>query len=103
MRRSLPPNPLRWALLVVLAAFSATAAFAQNENETAGFRTNHIFEGGHFGENLDLLNGGLTLTTPVGPRFQVNTSLSYGVQLNYSSKVAYFGPTRSVISVEGDR
>ena len=87
MRHALPAGLPGWFLAIVLAAFATTAVFAQNENETAGFRSNHIFEGGQFGENLDILNGGLTLTIPVGPGFQVNTAVGYGLRLNYSSKV----------------
>jgi RHS repeat-associated protein len=60
---------------------------AQNENETVGFQINHIFEGGQFGEDIDILNGGLNLTLPIGQRYQVNQSLGYGLTLNYSSKI----------------
>jgi hypothetical protein len=60
---------------------------AQNENETVGFQTNHLFESGQFGENIDVLNGGLNLTTPIGPRYQVNARLGYQLVLNYNSKV----------------
>ena len=60
---------------------------AQNENETTGFQSNHVFESGHFGENIDVLNGGLHLTLPIGPTYQVNDRLSYQLVLNYNSKV----------------
>jgi hypothetical protein len=60
---------------------------AQNENETAGFQTNHIFESGQFGENMDILNGGMNLTVPIGQAYQVTSRLGYGLKLAYSSKV----------------
>src|SRR5438093_13325048 len=67
---------------------------AQNENETVWFRANHAFESGNFGENIDILNGGLNLATPIGPHFQINSRLGYGVTLSYNSKVwdtTYYG------------
>jgi hypothetical protein len=48
---------------ICLSAFIRLPAFAQNENETVGFQTNHLFESGQFGENIDILNGGLNLST----------------------------------------
>jgi len=61
--------------------------WAQNENETVGFRPNHAFEGGMFGENLDILNGGLNLSIPIGQTYQLNPRLGYGMQLSYNSKI----------------
>jgi RHS repeat-associated protein len=68
-------------------AWLVPPAVAQNENETVGFQTNHAFESGLFGENIDILNGGLTLTVPIGPRYQVNQNLGYQLQLAYGSKI----------------
>ena len=73
--------------MVVAGLASGKAAWAQNENETIGFQTNHVFESGQFGENIDVLNGGLNLTVPIGQQYQVNSRLGYGLQLRYSSKV----------------
>ncbi|MGH9893581.1 MAG: hypothetical protein ACREA0_16660, partial [bacterium] len=74
------------AALCSMIVFAPPAA-AQNENETVGFQSNHIFEGGHFGENIDILNGGVNLTIPIGQRYQVNAQLGYGLTLAYSSKI----------------
>src|SRR5947208_2407639 len=75
-------------LACVLAVASASEnLFAQNENETVGFRPTHVFESGHFGESLDTLNGSLILHMPIGQKFQINSVLSYGLDLAYSSKV----------------
>lgn len=84
----------RLAFIVCCLTLLSNRLWAQNENESVGFRANHAFESGNFGENIDMLNGGLNLTTPIGPRFQVNSRLGYGVTLNYNSKVwdtTYYG------------
>jgi len=78
--------------LAVILAFAgyfllASPVLAQNENERIGFSPSHIFEGGGFGENLDTLNGNLTLTIPIGPTYQVNQNLGYQLQLVYNSKI----------------
>ena len=65
-------------------------ARAQNENETIGFSSTHVFDGGYFGENIDTLNGNLNLTIPIGPSYRVNRNLSYQLKLVYNSKVWQF-------------
>src|SRR6267142_4208547 len=74
-------------LIFFCLTLPAGLLWAQNENETTGFQSNHIFESGHFGENIDVLNGGLNLTIPIGQTFQLNNALSYQLQLSYNSKV----------------
>src|SRR6266446_2962225 len=76
----------RLAILVALLLFAVSPLRAQNENETVGFSSNHLFDSGHFGENIDVLNGGLNLSVPLGPRYQVNSRLGYQVLLSYSSR-----------------
>lgn len=63
-----------------------SASWADNENETVGFKPNHIFASGAFGENIDVLNGGLNLSVPIGFQYPVSANLSYQVHLNYSSR-----------------
>jgi len=60
---------------------------AQNENETVGFQNNHAFDSGHFGENIDILNGNLSLTVPIAPSYQINQNFGYQLSLSYNSKV----------------
>jgi hypothetical protein len=74
-------------LIFFCLTLPAGLLWAQNENETVGFQSNHIYESGHFGENIDVLNGGLMLTIPIGPQYQVNTKLGYQLTLAYNSKV----------------
>ncbi len=87
MKRRLLRALLPVALILGCLLPPAGPLWAQNENETVGFQSNHIFESGQFGENIDVLNGGLSLTIPIGPRYQVNSRLGYGLNLSYSSKV----------------
>jgi len=75
------------AFLLFTMVPSWTASWAQNENETVGFQTNHLFESGAFGESIDILNGGLNLSVPIGQQYQVTSSLGYGLTLSYSSKI----------------
>src|SRR2546426_1372476 len=78
---------------LVLTCLLSTRALAQNENETVGFSSTHIFDGGYAGENIDTLNGGLTLTIPIGPKYQVNRNLGYQLKMTYNSKVWEFVDT----------
>jgi RHS repeat-associated protein len=80
-------NFLILALLPVLLVLPWAASWAQNENETVGFQSNHLFAEGQFGENIDILNGGLNLTIPIGQRYQVTQNLGYQLNLTYTSKV----------------
>src|SRR5437879_6162690 len=78
-------RPITLALLLI--ALISTPALAQNENESVGFQSNHAFESGHFGENIDVLNGGLHLEIPIGPSYQVDQRLGYQLRLAYNSKI----------------
>lgn len=60
---------------------------AIDENLTKGATNNHVFEAGMWGENIDLLNGGLNLTVPIGPSYRVSPDVSYQLKLTYSSKI----------------
>src|SRR5437773_9414811 len=74
-------------VLISCLALPAGILWAQNENDTVGFQTNHIFESGQFGENIDILNGGVNLSIPIGPKYQVSRFLAYQLQLAYGSKI----------------
>jgi len=77
----------RLVLIVCCLILPSPLVHAQNENDSVGFQTNHIFESGQFGENIDILNGGLNLSIPIGPRYQVSRYLGYQLQLSYGSKI----------------
>jgi len=76
---------LAFSFLLAMSVWSVS--WAQNENETVGFQTNHYYASDVFGENIDILNGGVGLTVPIGPKYQVSGSLAYQVTLHYTSKV----------------
>jgi len=77
----------RLALVISCLVLSTGVLLAQNENETTGFQSTHAFASGQFGENIDILNGGVVLTTPIGQRYQVNDRLGYQLAITYSSKI----------------
>jgi RHS repeat-associated protein len=75
------------AAVILASLFGvATSALAQNVNETVGLLPNHLFESEQVGENVDILNGGLNLSVPIGSRYQLGRYLSYQLQLSYGSK-----------------
>src|SRR6266849_7532302 len=77
----------RLAIIFSCLVVPTGAPGAQNENETVGFQSNHAFDSGHFGENIDILNGNLSLTVPIGSSYQVNQNFGYQLSLSYNSKV----------------
>lgn len=77
----------RLAFVLCCLVLPAGSLLAQNENETVGFQSNHIFESGKFGEDIDILNGGLQLTIPIGQRYEVNQNLGYQLFIAYNSKI----------------
>src|SRR5206468_2329316 len=87
-RFPVPERCIRVSLAVLifgLAFALASPVFAQNENETTGFASSHVFDGGYFGENVDVLNGNLTVTIPIGQKYVVNKNLDYQLKLIYNS------------------
>src|SRR5882672_3849824 len=74
-------------VLICCLSVPPSALLAQNENETVGFQNNHAFDSGHFGENIDILNGNLSLTVPIAPSYQINQNFGYQLSLSYNSKV----------------
>ncbi len=87
----MPKQSLRFLLglagFVCLVYCFGSPAWAQNEQEAVGFQENHFYDAGQFGEGIDILNGGLNLTIPIGPRYQVNSRLGYQFSLSYNSKI----------------
>jgi hypothetical protein len=87
MKHRSPRIALRFALMLCCLALPVGLLWAQNENETVGFQTNHAFEGAEFGDNIDVMNGSLTLSIPIGPTYQLNQNFGYQLQLSYGSKI----------------
>ncbi|MCP3996233.1 MAG: hypothetical protein GY722_14410, partial [bacterium] len=70
-------------ILFVVAPLPAIA----DENDAIGFTPNHVFDGAINGENIDILNGNVNLTIPIGPRFMLNDWFGYQIRLYYNSKI----------------
>src|SRR2546425_7116408 len=101
-RRCIPRPRVSAIFLVffclVLTCLLSTRALAQNENERIGFSSTHVFDEGYLGDNIDLLNGNLSFTVPIGPKYQVNSRLDYQLQLVYNSKVWEYLDTSGSLS-----
>jgi RHS repeat-associated protein len=77
--------PAAAGVLLVALALSPPAT-AQHPNHAQGFRPEHAFQLGEL-DHVNLFNGNLTVTIPIGPRFPLGPSLSYGLTLTYSGNV----------------
>src|SRR2546422_4006135 len=95
LTRCLSLSIITTILAISTCLLVTSLAIAQNENEQVGFSSNHIFDGGYFGENVDILNGNLTLTLPIGPRYQVTSDFAFQLSLHYNSKIWADVPERS--------
>src|SRR5262245_25125032 len=86
-------NSAAWTAFLMAAAILCAAvlavrpARAELQNDLIGFPTNHVFEGAEAGENVDSMSGNVSLTIPIGPRFKLSETFSYGLTLYYNSKV----------------
>lgn len=76
----------RQKILASLALFAlATAARADvHPNIQGGFPVDQVFQAGEI-DNVNLFNGALTLTIPLGPTYPVGGGLQYGMKLVYNS------------------
>ena len=86
-RRTSVYSVARAALILLTCLLLASPSHAIDENLTKGATNNHIFEAGVWGENIDVLNGGVNLTIPLGPEYKVSDGVTYRLQLAYSSKI----------------
>jgi len=78
---------MRLRFLLVAWLFSALLAFGQTHpNLDRGFDPAKVYQFGEV-DAVDLYNGHLTLTIPLGPRYPVSERLSYGLTLTYNSNI----------------
>ena len=61
-------------------------ATAQHPNHAAGFRPEHAFQLGDL-DHVNLFNGNLTITIPIGERYPLGPRHSYGLTLTYTGNV----------------
>jgi RHS repeat-associated protein len=71
------------AALMVLTAVYATAQ-NQHKNQERGFSANGVYSGGDL-DHINLFNGNLTVSIPIGQPYPVNGQLSYAFTLVYNS------------------
>jgi RHS repeat-associated protein len=82
------PSPFGSAVLIAgwLTVPTLAPAFAQEHpNVARGFNPSATFAAGDV-DNINLFNGNLVLTLPLGQRYPVNAGLSYGLTLVYNSQ-----------------
>lgn len=73
-----------FATLLALGAFSAGAQ--EHPNQARGFKADRAFSVGEV-DQVNLFNGNLSLTIPIGQRYPVNSAFSYGLTLVYNSNL----------------
>jgi FG-GAP-like repeat/RHS Repeat len=76
----------RSVLAVCAALIVAHAVRADHPNTARGFQFAKPYQM-HGLDNINLFNGNLTVTLPIGQRYRVNGNLSYGLTLIYSGNV----------------
>ncbi|HSL83423.1 MAG TPA: hypothetical protein VLF66_11650, partial [Thermoanaerobaculia bacterium] len=85
------PPERRWPWLAAAVALAALAGLApspaagEHPNHAQGFRPEHAFQVGGI-ENVNLFQGGLTLTIPIGS-YPLGPALSYGLTLVWTGNV----------------
>lgn len=78
---------LRLILLAVTClALLPGAASAQHPSVQRGFQPSKLYQVGEV-DSVNLLNGNVQVTLPIGGSYPVSSALSYGVTLAYNSKI----------------
>ena len=88
-RRSLPSSAILAGLMAFASLVLALPAQAQNPNQAQGFRAENTYQSDSI-EHVNLFNGNLTLTIPIGQRYPLGPNLSYGLTLVYTGNVWYW-------------
>jgi len=77
---------LHCSLVVLLLALAGVGRAQSYPSQARGLGAAVAYQGGQVGQ-VNLFNGGLTAPLPVGQRYSVDPSLSYGITLVYTSNV----------------
>jgi YD repeat-containing protein len=79
---------VRLSFSALVLAFMAGSALAQaaHPNKEKGFNPDRVYDF-HAIDNVNTFNGNLVLTIPVGQRYAVNGSFSYGFSLVYNGMI----------------
>jgi RHS repeat-associated protein len=70
----------------LLLTAAATLSAQQHATIERGFNPEKVYQTGDV-DNVNLLNGNLVLTIPIGPTYSVSGGLSYGLTLTYNSNL----------------
>jgi RHS repeat-associated protein len=76
----------RSVLLLLAILLVAATSFAAHPNAERGFSADSAYQFGNL-DAVNLFNGNVSLTIPLGQRYEVGGSVSYGFSLVYNSKV----------------
>ena len=79
-------RPLRAVILSLLLGLSTGLIAQQHPNVARGFDIGRSYQMNGI-DNVNLFNGSLTATIPIGQRYHVNGNLQYGLTLVYNSNV----------------
>lgn len=74
------------ALALGMASLVVGPAAAEHPNHARGFRPGHVYDFEQI-ENVNLFNGNLSLTIPIGQEYPLGPNLSYGLTLTYSGNL----------------
>src|SRR5687768_10384506 len=75
----------RLVLSALLALVALSAAAQQHPNAARGFSPEKVYQLGNI-DNVNVFNGNVTVTLPLGGTYPVGGGLSYGLTLVYNSK-----------------
>ena len=71
---------------LALMAGSTTSRAESHPNAERGFRPERVYQSADI-DHINLFNGGLTLTIPIGPTYPIREGFSYQFQLSHNSKL----------------
>ena len=74
------------AVLLLALGLTSRVVAQQQSNVARGFAPEKLYDFGGI-DSVNLFNGGLTLTVPIGGSYPVNGTLSYSLSLVYNSKI----------------
>ena len=84
---SLAAAPALWLSLIPAAGAQTTGTLFQDDPVTArGFAADKVYQFGDL-DHVNLFNGNLLLTIPIGPSYPVSRHLSYGLTLVYNANL----------------
>jgi hypothetical protein len=92
------------ALLAVCVLFASVLAAQQHPNQEKGFAADKTYSLGDV-DSINMYNGNLSVSLPIGPKYAGNGNLGYQLALSYSGNVLDFTlmPDRFPLNVPGRR